>query len=179
MPTKYPSFGVSESNGYILLIIMFMIPCGLQVYFSVLLMIRDVYTLMLMLVAQVVCVLLGFVVERVMENGMTCSIVQQIEVSTETSDRDQANRLWWVCSFVSAFLHVFMGHSYFPAGKHRTGDENPMCNHRMERSMTRDEGRIPLCVMVTVHPVCLVHAFCTGSTDTKKYIRMLTYADVY
>ena len=44
-------------------------------------MIRDVYTLILMLVAQVVCVLLGFVVERVMENGMTCSIVQQIEVS--------------------------------------------------------------------------------------------------
>ena len=58
-----------------------------------------------------------------------------------------------------------MVHSYFPAGKHRTGDENPMWNHRMERRMTRDKWRVPLRAVVTVQPVCLVHAFCTGSTD--------------
>jgi hypothetical protein len=43
-----------------------------------------------------------------------------------------------------------------------------MWNHRMDRRMTRDEWRVPLCVVVTVQPVCLVHAFCTGSTDTTK-----------
>jgi hypothetical protein len=54
-------------------------------------------------------VLLVFVVERVMENVMTCSIVQQIEGSTKTSEvrtETKKNRLWWVCFFVSVFLHV-------------------------------------------------------------------------
>jgi hypothetical protein len=67
--------------------------------------------------------MLVFVVERVMENVMTCSIVQQIEVSTETSDRDQEK-----LSVVGLFLRLclfarFMVHSYFPTVKHRTGDE--------------------------------------------------------
>lgn len=58
-----------------------------------------------------------------MENVMTCSIVQQIEISTETTDRDQENPSVVGLSLRLCLFARFMVHSYFPAVKHKTGDE--------------------------------------------------------
>jgi hypothetical protein len=137
MPTKYPFLGVSEINGYRLLIDMFVISFLFQVIFcwyvfkdedtwffpepclerwleyvftspfqivliASLLMIRDVYTLILLMVAQTVCVLLGFTVECAVENVV---IYKPIAFNPTSNHRQQAIRLWLVCFVSSVMLH--------------------------------------------------------------------------
>jgi hypothetical protein len=71
-----------------------------------LLMIRDVYTLSLLLAAQTVCVLLGFAVECAMENGTAYKAMSFHGTSNHRPGaRPQAMRLWWVCFVCSAVLH--------------------------------------------------------------------------
>jgi len=137
MPTKYPFLGVSEINGYRLLIGMFVISFLFQLIFcwhafkdedtcffaepclerwleyvftspfqivliASLLMIRDVHTLILLMVAQAVIVLLGFAVECAVENVV---IYKPISFNPTSNHRQQAIRLWLVCFVSSAMLH--------------------------------------------------------------------------
>ena len=91
-------------------------------------MIRDVYTVMLLVTAQLACVLLGFAVECAMamhaqKTTQYRSIPQQTldfkpdaedtvkEAQTDTDDHPPSIphiRLWFVCFLASAFLHMMI-----------------------------------------------------------------------
>ena len=171
LPARHPLVGVSEGNGYALLIAVFLLSCVFQVYFAwhafhdsdsffsepcmerwleyaltsplqiilvaALLMIRDVYTLTLLLVAQAACVLLGFGVECALHSA---SEYEPIHIGPRT--RDHAPRLWWVCFLSSALLHSCIW--YLLIFQHSSIEEETSCYADPPNGPHKSEWMIPL-----------------------------------
>ena len=102
-----------------------------------LLMIRDMYTLTLLLVAQAACVLLGFGVECAL---YTASEYEPIDVGRRR--RDQAGRLWWVCFLSSAVLHICIW--YLLIFQHSSIEQETSCYADPPKGPPKSEWMTPL-----------------------------------
>ena len=138
MPVTHPLFGAWEANGYVILIVVFVLSLAFQVYFgyqaccsdsffrqpclerwleyaltsplqvvlvACSVMIRDVHTLMLLWVAQAVCVALGYSIECALQS---VKWHPPLDWGHTTTSQNLANRLWWMCATASSALHVFV-----------------------------------------------------------------------
>jgi len=106
-----------------------------------LLMIRDTYTLTLLLAAQAACVLLGFGVECALHAG---SEYEPIHVGRRRPD--QAGRLWWVCFVASGVLHVCIW--YVLLFQHSSIEQETSCYAEPATGPRKSEWMTPLCAVV-------------------------------
>lgn len=106
-----------------------------------LLMIRDVYTLTLLLVAQAACVLLGF--------GVDCALYTASEyepIDVRRRRREHAQRLWWVCFVASGVLHICIW--YLLIFQHSSIEQETSCYADPPKGPHKSEWMTPLRAVV-------------------------------